>query len=241
MNIRSSLVTYILCALSTFSVNAFAHIQEVPQIQVTGFASTNIAPDIIHWQLNVNNHGYQLEEVAKKHQSIVSQLLATIKKQNIDKKTLQTTNMRFGEKTKYQQNNRVHDGYNASTQLSFTLLNIDEYQALWLKLASIKGVSISSVNYDSTKKTTLEKSTRLSALKNAKDKAIEMAGALAVNIGDPLVIKEKNSFNRQGVESFQRARLSDSNAVTPISIGLITIDIEVEVSFKLHSEITFKQ
>lgn len=221
---------------------SFADQQQIPQIHVIGNATTKVTPDLINWSIRVNNQGVQLNDVAKQHQNIVSNALNLIKQFAINEQSLQTTNMTFGEKTKYQQNNRVHDGYFANTQISFSLLNTDQYQKLWMKLSAIPEVSISSVNYDSSKKEQLQASTRLAALQNAKQKASAMAAELNSSLGEPLTIAEMGTNNGAHPPMLASAKFSTEMADNSSSLetGQLTITMQVSVSFMLHSQVNFQ-
>ena len=230
----------IFCLFLSFFAKSHEH--QIPSIEVIGNAVTQVSPDLIHWSVKINNHGYKLDDVAKSHQVILGQTLKLIKQQAIKQDTLQTTNMDFGEKTKYQQNNRINDGYFASTHISFTLSDIEQYQSIWMMLAKIEGLSIESVNYDSTQRIQIQNKTRINALQAARTKAIEMASALEVTIGDPISITEPSSggiMNRQ----LNRLAMSESNpgSLPSISTGKIDIQIQVHVTFELLKNINMNK
>lgn len=224
------------------SNSSFADQQQIPQIHVTGTATTKVTPDLINWSIRVNNQGVQLNEVAKQHQVIVGKTLGLIKQFAINEQSLQTTNMTFGEKTKYQQNNRLHDGYFANTQISFSLLNTKQYQALWTQLSAFPDVAISSVTFDSSKKEQLQVSTRLAALQNAKQKAAAMAAELDSTLGEPLTIAEMGANNSNHSPMLAKAQFSSEMAdnSTSLETGQLTITMQVSVSFMLHSQVNFQ-
>ena len=232
-----------LLLLLMASYNSYAHQEQIPQIHVIGSATSKVTPDLLNWSININNQGVQLNEVAKKHQHIVSDTLKLLKQFSINQQSLQTSNMTFGEKTKYQQNNRIHDGYYANTQISFTLLNPEEYQKLWGQLSTISEIAISSVNFDYSKQQQLEAATRLAALQNAKQKASAMAAELNSTLGEPLMIDELVNSNSGYQPLMARAKFSSEMADTSSSleIGELLIKMQVSVSFMLHSKVNFQQ
>ena len=212
-----------------------------PYIEVIGTAVSEVIPDLINWSIEVKNEGKLLKDVALEHQKIVAQALNLLNKQSIKKETIQTTNMTFGEKTKYVDNNRVSDGYYATTQINFTLIDIKQYQDIWQLLAEINGVSINSVTYDSSTKKELQNKTRIDALLAAKEKAKIMAETLEVNIGEPLVIEEIN--NNVGYNhTLNRVQLAQESfgSAEALSAGTVAITMQVKVIFKLVKKINFQ-
>ena len=224
------------------SCTVLADTVRTPYIQVMGVASTDVTPDLIHWSLKVNNHGYQLDEVARNHQKIVSNALKVLQTKSIKKDSLQTSNMQFGEKTKYDKNNRVNDGYFASTNIQFTLVDLDQYQAIWQALAQIKGLSINSANFDYSKRKSVGDEMRLQALINARNKAEKMAETLNVSIAEPIAIQDTalgtNPSSRMRVQAMEA---SSSRGTPPIAAGKITISAQVSVEFMLMAEINIKK
>ncbi len=61
-------------------------------------------------------------------------------------------------------------------------------------LATIKDTSIQNIGYDYSKRIEAQDKARTDALLVAKEKAFSMAKTLNVNLGDPLVIEDNQSF-----------------------------------------------
>ncbi|MGJ8691680.1 MAG: SIMPL domain-containing protein [Thalassotalea sp.] len=234
------IITLVFGFLTCF--NLFAESIKTPYIHVVGTAAVDVAPDVIHWSLSVNNHGYQLPEVAKQHQAIVATAISKLKLQNIKADSLQTTGMKFGEKTKYVQNNRINDGYFATTNVQFTLVDFEKYQQVWQTMSEIKGLSINAVNFDYSKRKVLQSEMRLKALINARDKAEQMAETLNVTIAEPIAIYESNSgFNPEHKMRVQAMAQDTSQNGSAIEAGKISISSQVEVEFKLVTDINIKK
>src|SRR5438105_4992325 len=113
----------LLCAAAVLCGNAFAEGDPLspPHIVVNGTARKEVAPDILHWSLEVKNTGLDLPKVAEQHAKKVSALLDLLKANGIPDKNVQTAQMQLAENQVYRRNEYVKEGYLAETQLSFKL------------------------------------------------------------------------------------------------------------------------
>lgn len=213
-----------------------------PHITVTGTAVTEVVPDRLLWSLALKNTGPELPQVAGSHSSLLGTLLKILKDLGIDPAAVQTSQMEFGENRVYRNHEHVKEGYYASTSISFKLADISKYKEVWLRLASVSDLSVTSVTYDHSKRIDLQKETRTKALLAAKEKAAAMAGALDTKIGEVLSIREDaevSPFPAYG------NRLTTANVVqspaggadeggAPIAPGTIPIRSRTVVAFQLQ-------
>ncbi len=165
-----------------------------PHVTAYGTAIVEVTPDEMLWSLRVSNKGPGIEELAEQHSDIVLSVLSFIGKNGVAKDATQTSMMQFGENWEHENGRRVQKGYFASSQITFTLTDFSKYQRLWMGLAKIKDTSIQNIGYDYSKRIEAQDKARTDALLVAKEKAVTMAKTLKVNLGDPLVIEDNQSF-----------------------------------------------
>ncbi len=203
-----------------------------PHILVNGTATTRVTPDLMNWTLKVENKGIELQKVATTHTEIVAQVLTIIKNHNISSKDTKTTSMTFGEDWAYRNGSRVKDGYKASTNISFKLEDFKKYKPLWLKLATIKDLSVTGVNYDYSKRIEVQNKTREAALLEARQKALNLTKVIGSTIAEPLMIKEGHTPTHQQnrMLSFSEVSQASGDAVSP---GQIEIKMTITVAFRL--------
>lgn len=207
-----------------------------PHITVTGTAVTEVVPDCLLWSLALKNTGPELPQVAGTHSSLLGTLLKILKDLGIDSAAVQTSRMEFGEYRVYRNNEHVKEGYYASTSVSFKLADIGKYKEVWLRLASVNDLSVTSVTYDHSKRIDLQKETRIKALLAAKEKAAAMAGALDTKIGEVLSIREDAEVS-PFIATANAVRPSAGGADDsgePIAPGTIPIRSRAEVTFQLQ-------
>lgn len=228
--------------MSVLAVSSFSSIakqapyaQELPYIQVTGKAVTQVVPDILYWQLEVKNEGRELSSVAQQHSELVTKVINLLVSFDLDNDHIQTTNMRFNEKFRYDKNNRVSDGYYASTSIRFKLVDLSLYQQIWQQLADVKEVAINSVNYDVHDRIAIQDATRIKALLAAKQKAQTLAETLGSQLGRPLAIEEPGTgavFNRSANVMSMKMESADSGS-SALAAGKISIEMSINAKFSL--------
>lgn len=233
-----AILTFTVICSTLLSKAVIAHPEITPHVSVTGAAITEVEPDLIYWQLSVKNNAFTVEDVAAKHSALVTQVLRFLAKQSIKSNDIQTSNMQFNEKFKYEQRNTISDGFYASTQITFKLSDTNKYQQLWLGLSKLSNVSIQNVRFDTSERIAIQNETRVKALLAAKEKATVLAKSLNVDIGDPILIEEHSSTpmssNTMRIKSFsdmEGAALSSSS----LALGKISIEMTVNAKFALQT------
>lgn len=229
------LMSIVVMACST----ARAQETTLPNVTVYGTATTEVTPDQMNWSLTITNKGADLSRVADAHNKIVAKVLTLLKDNGVKEEKVQTARMEFGENWEYRNNNRVKEGYFASTSVAFELDDFDKYKTLWSGLATIPQVSIGGIAYDHSKRIDYQNETRIKALLAAKQKANALAETLGSSIGEPLLIEEDSS-PRYGYQSnffspsMARAdQLNNGQGQVVLAPGEIAINARVKVSFRL--------
>src|SRR3569623_739011 len=166
-----------------------------PHITVNGTSKKEVAPDVLHWFVEVKNTGLDLPKVAEQHAAKVSAQLDLLKANGIAAKNVQTAQMQLAENQVYRRNEWVKEGYLAQTQVSFKLEELGKYKALWFALAALSDVPVKGTMFDHSKRIELNREVRKMALKAAKEKAAVMAEELGSRAGEPLAIEEDLSIS----------------------------------------------
>ena len=214
---------------------------QLPHITVYGTAMTEVVPDEMIWSVEVKNKSMGLEAAATEHGKTVQAVLSLLKESKVDEKTIQTSQMEFGENQEYTSSSWVKSGYFAKTEISFKVTNLDLYKKLWVGLAKISGVSVQSVAYDHSKRIDYRNETRQKALKAAQEKASAMAKVLGSEIGEPLLVEEdlsvsegwQGNYANNTINNLRTVDNGNTREVTQLSLGTIPIQARVKVSFRL--------
>jgi len=211
-----------------------------PRITVFGTAVIKVVPDEMYWSVKVLNKGPAIDSIAAQHIESIDTLLMLLKNTGIPEKKVQTSMMQFNENWQHIKGKRVQDGYYASSQVAFKLMDFDKYQFLWQNLSEMSEVSIQNISYGYSKQGDVQNKNRINALINARDKARAMASTLSDgrNIlgSTPIFIEEiqSNSNGRPKMLMAADAGFAARNSgSTGFSLGEIEIKNKVKVAYPL--------
>ncbi|MFO7608669.1 MAG: SIMPL domain-containing protein [Candidatus Krumholzibacteriia bacterium] len=219
---------------------AAADESEPGRILVYGTAVRMVAPNQMKWHVVVRNVDPETARgAAKDHGTVVGSVLDFLKDGKIAAQDIQTSGMQLGENWQHNRGERVREGYYASTDVTFMLKDISQYEQVWTGLADLASVSIQSVELDHSDRITLQNEARVDAVLAAREKAQGIAVALGAKLGAPLAVDEDPLIN-EGL----RGRLPNASNVMTTSgqsagaddlfaPGSIPIRSRVKVEFAL--------
>jgi hypothetical protein len=239
-----TLLTLLAALAAISSLHADADF-DLPHITVYGSAVTEVAPDLMRWQLEVVNRGADVAAVAAEHAARTTAVLAYLKEAGILPTETHTARMHIRENWVTRNNQRVQEGFRASTNVTFTASDLTAYQDLWIGLSQLDGVDIDYVSWDSSQRVEVRNKTRIDALHAARAKAAAMAAALGCRIAEPLAIEEEGSFAQSGSSgrytrdsnvAVALERVDAADAGEAASPGAIAVQARVKVVFRLVTE-----
>jgi uncharacterized protein YggE len=232
-------ISSLLCLLLANPQAVCANDWGVPHIQVSGIGTVETQPQLLRWQIEIKNEGLDITELAKLHNLDVSRALKKISQLGVLDKKVQTNRPRLSERYIRKNNNSVKDGFVASTQISFELLDLNKYHEVWLVLSSIEGLRIhdSSWGIDVSHELKLNAEARILALNNAKEKAIQMANELNMELLLPLKITDTNyAAPYRGMEQMRFATDSMVSSVkNSHATGTLSVQASVNVTFEMRA------
>ncbi len=206
-----------------------------PHVTVCGTATTEVTPDLMNWRLKIRNQEAGLEKVAQDHSASVKAALDYLNQQKLPMGSIQTSGMEFGENWVYKNRTKAKEGYLASTDISFKIIDLKKYKGLWIGISSLPNVSLPGVYYNHSKRIEHRNETRKKALLAAKKKAEALTLALGSKIGKPLFIEEELlRYSVSGVNISNSITTEQGGAGggnTPFAPGQIPITMQVKASF----------
>lgn len=205
-----------------------------PAIEVTGTASISVTPDIMKWTVDIQNDNDIVQDAKNKNDNTISKVLNVLKSYGIEDKDIKTSGIRM---TKKQYRYGDEKKFNVSNTVWFTLENIAKYDLLTNDLIKIEDVYITNTTLEYSKVIDTRVQARTNALKVAKEKAIQMAEALGMTIGKPLLIQEEpiydwgwQNYTQNNVQNFA---VDMPNSSQHFSEGIMKIESKVKVVFEM--------
>ena len=229
MKIRITLSLFLVFSSILFSQNTIQ-----PTISVTGEGIITVVPDEVTINVQVENKGDHPNELKKKNDRIVTEVLQSIKKLKISDKDVKTQYVQLQKNYDYQTKTY---SYHASQTIVIKLKELNNYESLMKGLLN-KGINrINGITFSTSNEIELKSEARKKAIANAKIKAEEYAGVLHQTVGKAITISEfaPNSYPRPMYETVARVS-SDSGNVSQqtLSVGVIEIRATINVTFLLQ-------
>ena len=218
--------------LLLFHVNFAYSAFEEPHITVFGIAETEIVPDEIRWILGVKTEGPTTIEVSKRHTAEVSQVLQVLRNLGQKEDSVLTTNMQLMENWSYRNNNREKNGYYGFTEIHFKTNDFSTYVDYWSGLTALPHVSVSSVTFGLSSRTQIEDQMEIKAIKRGREKAVALAAALGVDIGNLLLIEEVDG-STYVPQTVARTMAMESDGRGVVSPGKEVVRARVKLVFSL--------
>jgi len=214
---------------------SFLYSQEVRFIEVTGTANIEYPADQINWTVNINKIENSLDGSAEKANSVLNDLIITLKKIGIDDNDIQISPIQQG---RYYENEidrqyRKFVGFSSNINVSFILRDLNKYPQLVRKLSESDEYDKTRSSWDDSKYEEHHKSTLIQASDNARSKAMYLAQNLGMQIGPVLEIQEgsqaagyPNPFNTSTSLGYE----------TPIASGKISYTRSIKIKFELKEK-----
>ncbi len=231
---KTTVILFICLGCLLCHLSAWAGDLSIPHVTVYGEAEEQVSPDMIAWVLSLSDQGADLKTVAETHARAAADLIAFLKSSGVDADHIQTSGMRFGENRVYRNGTRVKEGYQAVTDIRFTLYDLDRYDYFWLSLAERQGLSIQDVRFGLRDDTAYRQRLQEKALQTARSTAGRMAETLSASIGEPLVVEEPTGGDALPRIAEAQLRAQPAGDGQPsVSPGKLTLRTRLKVVFRL--------
>lgn len=243
MNASRNLLGLILLYAAALSTSAFA--DEAPlrrSISVTGSATVNVVPDQVLLSVSVNTFAAKLEEAKQENDARVRRVLDAVGKFQIESKDVQTSHIGIQQRFEYSNNQRQYDkllGYEVDKSVSILLRDIAKFEALFGAVLQAGVTRVSGIDFRTSEPRKYKDEAQVAAIKAAKEKAADLAGALGQKIGRPLAIDETSNVAPRrlpyvsATSTYQDADGGSAGGQT-IAPGEIVLRASVAVTFELE-------
>jgi len=203
-------------------------------VEVTGSATIEVQPDIMVWDIRVQDDYDNLKSAVSNNESSVEKILEFLKSQGVKREKISTSGLRVNKNYTYY-DSKVKK-YTVTNYVWFSVNDINLYQKFADYFVSFDNVFINSTNLTASNEIETRKQARINALNAAKEKAEMMAAVFGKEIGDPLMISEEpvySYFSNTMNNVYTPGERTESDSGPTFSRGMVTVTAKVKVTFLL--------
>ena len=210
-------------------------------INVIGKGMADANPDIAIINFSVvsikDSASESRNTAAKALQNVLNELIA----KDVSKDNITTNYFRIGPEKEWNDKKRKMEliGFKTTNSVKVKIYELDKIGEIIdvIILNSDELIDFESITFDLEDKTTIIKSAREIAVKNAIEKAQEIAGTANIKLGSPTYINEISSpsaFESVSDMPMMAMARAESFTETPIMSGDISVSVQVQMHFDIN-------
>lgn len=223
-------VLLVFAVMTGFLMNAQ---EAVPGITVSGEGTVYVKPDQVIVNIGVEHTGDYVKEVKEQTEEAIDNVIDFLRKAGVDEKNIQTQYIRLDKQYEYQ-TKTYH--FSSSQSISIKIENIENYEKILTGLMDAGVNRINGVEFKSSEADKYIAEARVKAIKNAKEKAQDYAGALGQKVGKAIMISDGSApiqrVNR--LMAFKAMDIVGAESKDSIAPGQLAISANVTVTFNLN-------
>ncbi len=185
------------CTLSFFFISCSQQPPQKKQIDVTGFASVKVVPDMVDISLRAENLRPAMKDAVAQTQADVNEILAVCRKYISNPSDIKVSMISTNKSYDYRNGRDVFIGFNAAQVLEVSLKNITQIEKFTEELLGTRISRIDNIRYNHTKSDSIMREVNLLALEDARKTAEKMSAKMQVGLGQITYLSNiENAPNR---------------------------------------------
>jgi uncharacterized protein YggE len=209
-------------------------------ISVTGVGEVIVVPDTANIQIGVQVFHEELAEAQRQSTEQITTIIDTIKAAGIADKDIQTSNYSVSIRQQYDPNTGIATevlGYDIYNTLSVTVRDLEELGTILDQVVSAGANQIYGIYFFTADLTSATEQAREAAVKDAQERASQLAAAAGVEVGRILNISEGFSAAPlpydYGMGQGRAGDMAAEGAKVPVQPGSQTVQISVSVTYEI--------
>jgi uncharacterized protein YggE len=207
-------------------------------ISVTGVGEVIVTPDTANIQIGVQVFSEELAAAQKKSNEQIAAIISTLKDAGIKERDIQTSNYSVSVRQQYDNQGIAPAvlGYDIYNTLSVTVRKLDNLGAILDKTVAAGANQIYGIYFYTNDLTAATAQARDAAVKDANERASQLAAAAGVKVGRVINISEGYSNAPVPVDFGRGQAASDMKGgagAVPIQTGSQSVQIAVSVTYEI--------
>ena len=204
-------------------------------IAVSGTGKVSVKPDVVMSSIGIQVNGSSLSDATSQANTKMAAVISQIKSMGVADKDLQTTNYSvqpITDQSKPDGGTGKITGYQINNQVNVTVRKIDDLGKILDAAVAAGANSIYGVSFSVDDPAPYQQQARAAAVKDAQDKAGQLAKAGGLTLGKIVWISE-GTVSPQPLFRAAAASIGLGGAV-PVESGQMDVTVSVDVRFALQ-------
>ncbi|HEU5046906.1 MAG TPA: SIMPL domain-containing protein [Rickettsiales bacterium] len=205
-------------------------------LTVHGEAVTKVAPDQVMLPVTVQEQNVKLKAAKQKHDEKLRALLKLAEQQGIAKDDMQTASTSVSPMYDYTNGRQHLTGYQVSTTIDFKIKDLLKLADFMDSVVNLGINEVGSVSYSLQHEEKVKQDTLDQALRNAHDKATQLASVAQMTLEKPLDIQEGASVTPprpMPMMAMRAMSVASADAAPNLPAGLMEVRQEVTVTYQI--------
>ncbi|MCC7450437.1 MAG: SIMPL domain-containing protein [Anaerolineae bacterium] len=210
-------------------------------ITVSGVGTAAGKPDIATVQFGIETINTTLATAFMQAADGIKTITDALTKQNISPADIQTTQITVQPQDRVDPSRGITGNYifRVRSMIRVTIRDVTQVESI-IRAAVDAGANIvDNFTFGIDNLAAVEQQARAAAIKNARDRATQLADALGFAVGDAVIVTETVSNSNfpptAPIGSVTRGAVADPSNI-PVSVGQMIVTVQVQVSFNIRAQ-----
>ncbi|MDE3087986.1 MAG: SIMPL domain-containing protein [Chloroflexota bacterium] len=205
-------------------------------ISVSGTGKVRVKPNVASASIGIEVTATALADATSQANTKMAAVIDKIKSMGVADKDIQTSNFSISPLTDQPKpggGSPKITSYRVNNQVNVTVRKIDDLGKILDAAVAAGANNIFGISFSVDDPTPYQKQARAAAVKDAMDKASQLANAAGITLGKVIVINE-GGVSPQPVFRAAAAPLALGGGEVPVETGELEIDVSVEMQFAIQ-------
>jgi uncharacterized protein YggE len=184
------------------AVNQVDPAAEQRSVTVTGSSQVLVIPDEVVLTLGVETADLQLANAQKTNDEIVKRVFQVASDMQIDSKYVQTDFINIEPRYQDSYTEKHFIGYFVRKSIVITLKDLTKFEELYSRVLEAGVNYVHGIDFQTSELRKYRDQARALAIQAAQQKAVALAGELAQEVGEPVLIQENSDYWWSGYSSW---------------------------------------
>lgn len=206
-------------------------------ITINGQGEVDVKPDLTTITLGVTTEGDTVEEIQSENTEKMNSIIAMVKEQGIASEDIKTLNFSVNPRYNWNEGDREEAGFEIRQNVEVKVREQAKVSTILAEAGKLGANQVGGLNFNIDDPTEFEQQARLKAIKDAEDKAQELADELGLNLVRVVSFSESGGGYPTPMYGMMERAVPMEDAMMPaptIETGTQKVTSYVSVTFEVR-------